>query len=304
MRSAPADARVDARSLDAAALRAWPLPSVDGDGDKESRGAVLVVGGASTTPGAVLLAGTAALRAGAGKLQMATVKSTAAPLAVAVPEAMVLALDESDNGNIHASAAAHIVEHASRVDALCIGPGLFASEHTTSLVRDVLAGVHAPSVVLDAAAMDVLRAAPDALRALDGRAVLTPHAGEMAHLLDIDKERVIEDALALARRTAAECFAVVVLKGSETIVATPDGSAWRYTRGDAGLATSGSGDVLAGVVTGLLARGASAAQAAVWGVWLHGEAGRVLAARSGRIGFLARELAAEVPALMQHLTKG
>lgn len=139
------------------------------------------------------------------------------------------------------------------------------------------------------------------MRAHGGRVVLTPHAGEMAGMLGVDKDAVAADPEGTARRAAAMLHAVVALKGSCTVVAAPDGRAWSYGGGGVGLATSGSGDTLAGMVTGLLARGTEPEAALLWGVWLHGEAGRRLARTRGRVGFLARELLAEVPAIMAGL---
>lgn len=114
---------------------------------------------------------------------------------------------------------------------------------------------------------------------------------------------MVRAPLRCARAAAKIYRAVVALKGADTVVAAPDGKAWRYTGGDVGLATSGSGDVLAGIIAGLAARGADATTAALWGVYLHGEAGNALASRQGRIGFLARELSAELPALMERTAR-
>ena len=131
--------------------------------------------------------------------------------------------------------------------------------------------------------------------------VITPHAGEMAQLLDKSRDEIEADPLAAARIASDLLGAVVVMKGAESHIVGPDGDAWLFKGGGVGLATSGSGDVLAGLIAGLLARGADPARAALWGVFLHGEAGRRLGQRQGRLGFLAREIAAEVPMLLQEL---
>jgi len=128
--------------------------------------------------------------------------------------------------------------------------------------------------------------------------VLTPHAGEMASLLDIDKRDVEADPPAAARLAAERFGAVVALKGAESWIADPGGALLYYRGGSVGLGTSGSGDTLAGIVTGLAARGAEPVAGAAWGVWAHGAAGRVLARRTAAVGFLARELLAEIPALV------
>lgn len=285
-------------------LRAIPLPAPDAEGDKESRGRVLVAGGGAENPGALILAGTAALRAGAGKLRIATVRSMAAPLAVAVPESRVYGLDETEGGSLHPSSATRLAELAAAVDALLLGPGMVDEAAAEPLAGAVLARLTAPSVALDAGGFAHLARRRDALHRLGGRAVITPHAGEMATLLGIDKGEVDADPLRVARRAADELGAVVALKGPRTFVVAPGGEAYVFDGGAVGLATSGSGDVLAGIVAGLLARGTAPVRAAAWAVWLHGEAGNAAARRRGPIGYLARELAGEIPALMASVTHG
>jgi ADP-dependent NAD(P)H-hydrate dehydratase len=128
--------------------------------------------------------------------------------------------------------------------------------------------------------------------------IITPHPGEMAALTGLSKSHINHDPVSVAEKVASHLQCVVVLKGSSTVVAQPDGPSYRYPGGGVGLATSGSGDVLAGVLAGLVARGAPAVEAAIWSVYLHGEAGRRLAERIGPLGFLARELPLEIPGLM------
>lgn len=284
--------------LTPARIRGLPLPALDDSADKEARGRVLLVGGCAENPGGLILAAEAALRAGAGKLQLATADAVALAVAAAVPESRVFAVPASGTEGIDPRAAKRIAERADAADALLIGPGLVDEDAAARLTRGVLKRIRKPAVVLDAGGLAALRADPRALAHLEGRAVLTPHAGEMAQLLGMEREEV-EAAPDDAARRAAETFgAAVALKGPETVIAAPDGTAFRYTRGGAGLGTSGSGDVLGGIVAGLLARGADPLRAAAWGVFLHGEAGNALALRHGLVGLLARELAAEVPRIL------
>lgn len=280
-------------AIDEAWLRAHPLPAHDGEVDKDARGRVLVIGGSREVPGGVLLASVAALRAGAGKLQIATVASVAPGLALAVPEALVIALPETEDGGVGEGAADLLAKRLDRCDAVLIGPGMTGD--AGSLAAALAAIQCSAALVLDAAALGCAHA-PVAARA--GYAVLTPHAGEMASLLGVERDAVLADTDAHARDAAARLDSVVALKGTTTVIATPEGEMLRYSGGSVGLATSGSGDTLAGIVTGLLARGADPLTAAAWAVWLHGEAGAVLARSNGRVGFLARELLAEVPRLM------
>jgi ADP-dependent NAD(P)H-hydrate dehydratase len=286
-------------ALTPARLRRIPLPRADEGGDKEERGRVLVAGGERQNPGALLLAGTAALRAGAGKLRLAAPASIAVPLGVAVPEALVVSLAETKEGAISPRAVQELAELAGRGDAFLLGPGMIDQASATPLTRGVLARVEGPAVVLDAGCFPCLAEGRGALHRLGGRAVITPHAGEMARILEMEKDEVAADPLAVARRAAEELGAVVALKGATTFIVGPDGEAYRYDGGGVGLATSGSGDALAGIVAGLLARGAAPVRAAAWAVYLHGEAGNALAKSRGRIGFLARELLVEVPRVME-----
>jgi ADP-dependent NAD(P)H-hydrate dehydratase len=257
-------------------LRQWPLP--DPGGDKESRGTVLVVGGSVTTPGAVLLAGVAALRAGAGRLQLAVEASTATALSIAVPEAKVIGLPDDDQ----------LRELAGKADVLAVGPGLDDIDETLRLMRLVLDAAGGSALVLDAYALGALSKDPKMLDGAAERVVLTPNVTEAEVLLGHEPG----DDLAAATRTLAGRYGCTVsLYGH---IATPDGRAWREESGDAGLGTSGSGDVRSGIVAGLLGRGCEPAQAACWAAFAHAVSGQRLAPRYGRTGFLARELVDEV----------
>ena len=284
-----------------ALLKSIPLPDHDSGGDKEARGRVLIVGGEIELPGALILAGIAALRAGAGKLQLATCRTAAPIVGVSVPECLAAGLDETKTGTISDGSADKIISYAKQTDATLIGPGLRRSDDNDRLVSKILGQWKDNSLVLDAGALGVLHRDPTALHELRGNAIITPHAGEMADTLGIDKKEVEGDPQSVALNAASMLRCVVALKGSSTFIASPDGELFLYDSGDIGLATSGSGDTLAGIVTGLLARGASPLHAAVWGVFLHGAAGNVLSKRLGRIGFLARELLDEIPPIMNRI---
>lgn len=284
-------------------MRAWALPQPDEADDKEARGRVLVVGGAPEMPGAVILAATAALRAGAGKVQIATCRSIAQAVGACVPEARVFALPETKAGGISASAASTIAKRANDAQAVLVGPGMLDEKAITRLLKSLLPRIDGPTaVVLDAGALLCLTGNEKCLAGLNQRVVLTPHAGEMARLTGVDKKEIEANPASLAREAARELRAVVVLKGRETFIAAPTVNKIYCNRtGNVGLATSGSGDTLSGIIAGLAARGAPPLQAAAWGVYLHGRAGDRLAHNIGRLGFLARELLAEIPQLMAEL---
>jgi ADP-dependent NAD(P)H-hydrate dehydratase len=285
--------------IDEHLLRTWALPSPDAQGDKESRGSVLVVAGSRQLPGAAILAAVAALRAGAGKVRIATPASVAMAIGAAVPESRVIALPETADGEVSVDAADILADWLRRSDAVLVGPGFVDEGLADGLVQRLLPVVRSVPLVLDAAALCAVKTGVG-----DASVLITPHAGEMAALSGGDKEDIRSDPQRAALECASRFAVVVALKGPVTFIATPEGACWRHEGGNVGLATSGSGDVLAGLIAGLAARGASLAQAAAWGVSLHARAGDLLAQRVGPIGYLARELSAEIPQLMHALRRG
>jgi len=280
-------------------LRDWALP--DPAGGKEARGSILVIGGSAETLGAVLLAAEAALRAGAGKLQVATAASVAPFAAMALPEALVRGLPETDGGAIRADAVDAVRDLAESADAVLLGPGMTDKEQTQGFGDALLPHLTGP-VALDALALACVTADDSCLRHLDGRVVLTPNPMELALSLHVDQDRVDDDPAGSATELAGRVGASVGLGGVTSWIAAPDGRLWRDEGGGAGLGVSGSGDVRAGITGGLLARGADPEQAAVWAAWLHGRTGERLASSVGRLGFLARELPAEIPRALAEIS--
>ena len=290
---------MDATAITPSLLRSWPLPMPQPDGDKEVRGHLLIVAGSEEMPGAIMLAATAALRAGAGKLTLATGASVAAQVAVAMPEARVIGLDETALGGFRHEARHQLAPLAGKVDAVLVGPGMCDTSASCELMRHLLPLFAGSRLILDACAMQVVRQ-PAHFR-FTQPVLLTPHAGELAQLMGVTKDAVLADPHACAVDAARRWHAVVALKGALTVIALPDGSSWTHAGGNIGLAISGSGDTLAGIITGLAARGAPLEQACAWGIALHALAGEQLALRFGILGYLAREIPAEIPALLRHL---
>jgi ADP-dependent NAD(P)H-hydrate dehydratase len=279
-------------------LRDWPLPQ-PGAG-KESRGQLLVLGGSRSTPGAVLLAGEAALRAGAGKLVIATVEDTTAALAVAVPEAAVVALPHGAGDDIAPAAVDVLEDRLESADVVVAGPGLADPDAAVALVS-ALAPRLRSTIVLDALGSAYLTEHPEGLHHLDGRAVLTVNPGELAHTAHCDVEEVEDDPVGPALRVAERSQVVVLCGGTSKHVVSPDGRVWIVEGGGPGLGVSGSGDTQAGIVGGLLARGADPCQAAVWGAFVHARVGERLTAEVGSLGYLAREVPPHVPAVLTEL---
>jgi hydroxyethylthiazole kinase-like uncharacterized protein yjeF len=258
-----------------AVLAGLPLPGHDDGASKHDRGSVLVFGGSAETPGAVLLAGLAALRAGAGRLCIATAAEVVAPLGVAVPEARVLA---GDGWREPATSAAAVLYGSGVLDLDAVDPVL---DELTAKVTDGL-------VVLDAGAFPAASRHPEWVHRLGRRGLLIPNASELEVL-----------GCTSAVEAAERYHVVVAVRDAETVIATPEGDAYVDRHGTIGLATSGSGDVAAGIAVGLLGRGADPLTAAVWTAAVHGRAGE----RLGGLGFLARELLPEIPEAMADLSR-
>ncbi len=288
----------EGRPLDLGWLRDHPLPWPEGETDKNARGRVIVLGGSLTVPGGLRLTAEAALRAGAGKVRVGTVEPAALPLGMLLPEAGVVGLPSDADGEIDASGGLPGVD-LDRCDALVLGPAMSSAERASQLVAAVLDQTCSGHMLIDAAALMSLSPHAERLRALARPPLLTPHTGEMAGMLEWDAEKIAADPAAAAREAAQRFGAIVVLKGSISLIAEPGGALFRYAGGNVGMATGGSGDVLAGVAGALLARGCEPLQAALWAVWLHGEAGRRCVETIGPLGFLARDMLGFIPPVMR-----
>ena len=283
------------RPLDPGELRRHPLPPVV-EGDKNSHGKLLVIVGTREIAGAAGICANSALRAGAGKITIATVGSIAPQLGMAVPEARVVPMPETREGGFAHSAVAKLSDLAGEYDAVVAGPGMSPTRVATSLAASLCA-IRRP-LALDAALLHGLAPAAEHARAAETTPILLPNSGEMASLIGCSPDEVEADPLTCGHEAARRYDALVLVKGTESHVVTPAGDSWKYEGGGPGLGISGSGDTLAGILGGLLARGAKPLDALLWSVWLHGEAGASLARKIGPVGFFAREIAAEVPALL------
>jgi len=285
-----ADGETDVdESLDAELLLAWPMP-VEPDGDKYSRGTVLVVGGSPSTPGAVVLGGLAALRMGAGRLQIATSAAVAEMVAMAVVESRTIGIPTSASGGLSGPPSEILAEAISHLDALLVGPGMLPDDGTTQFIEGVLDCVGQDTlVVLDALAVTSFDDLDeDLLSRIESRLLMTPNKQETDALVPAPCSDH-HDAL----RCAARVTGAVV--SSFGVVQCPDGKRWRTAGNPAGLGTSGSGDVLAGLVAGAASRCGDREQAACWATFAHVEAGRRLGASIGELGYLARDLLDEIP---------
>jgi len=286
---------------DPAALRRT-LPRRRRDGHKGDFGHVLVVAGSRGKGGAARLAALAALTAGCGLVTAAVPKSLMGSFVRGAMEVMTEGLDETEEGTISGAALPRLRRLLAGKRAVAVGPGLTTHPETRRLVRDFIALVRVP-LVLDA---DGLNAFPRAF-GLDGQSrhlLLTPHPGEMGRLLGLDTSGVQADRLAAVRRLARRTRGTVVLKGHRSLVASTDGRISVNPTGNPGMATAGSGDVLTGLLAGLLAQGGTTGDMARLGVYMHGFAGDLASEQKGHAPLLARDLLSAFPLAWSRMASG
>lgn len=278
------------------------IPQRKPDSNKGSYGRAFIVSGSAGMTGSGRLACTAALRVGAGLVYAGVPESLSGIYGSALTEPVIIPLPDGGKGYLSEASEAGIIERTGGMDAVAIGPGLSTAEGVKRLVEKVIAECEAP-MVLDADALNVISGNTEILKQLKKDAVITPHPGEMARLTGLTVSEVQKDRVGTAERFASEYGVVTVLKGNRTVVAAPDGSIFINPTGNAGMATAGTGDVLTGVIAGLIAQGASVKEAAVAGVYLHGLAGDLAADSMGMHGMLAGDVARHLPYAMKELLK-
>ena len=279
----------------AASLMPRRLP----DSHKGSFGHVLVMAGSRGMSGAAFLATQGALRTGAGLVSAGVPACIGAVMEMKTTEAMTLELPETLAGGLGSDAVRMIHDFSAHASVVLIGPGLGRQEDSMEAVRELIQTMDRP-LVLDADALFALVGHMEILAGADALAVLTPHPGEMARLTGLSVRQIQSDRIGVARRSAMEWGNIVVLKGSRTIVAFPDGEIYINPTGNSGMATGGMGDVLAGIIASLIAQGLSSHDAAVLGVYLHGLAGDQVASERPA-GMTALDLADQIPAAMRTL---
>jgi NAD(P)H-hydrate epimerase len=272
------------------------LPERPADGHKGNFGTALIVAGSANYLGAPLLAGRAAYRVGTGLVSMAVPQGIQAAIAGQLPEATWLPLAEEEGGI--AAKAADLSAGLERATAILIGPGLGTHKATGRFLTDLLA-MDLPPLVIDADGLRLLSDMPAWPERLAADTILTPHPGEMAILTGLDKDAIQADRIGVAERFAQEWGCVVVLKGAFTVVADSHGESAVVPAASSALATAGTGDVLAGMLVGLLAQGLPAFEAACAGAWLHAQAAQLAADFiGGEAGVMAGDLIDLLPELI------
>lgn len=288
------------QSLITASAAAKLLPARRRDVHKGDCGRILVVAGSVGMTGAAALASEAALRVGAGLVTLAVPERVYEVLAAKMQEVMVVPIPDEGKGCFGGmDGLQKTLSRAAEADAVLIGPGIGRAPETAEFVRLLAADVKAP-LVMDADAIWAFAGQTGALRELPQVPILTPHIGEFAHLLGKPADEVRGNLLQTARDAARECQAVFVVKSECTIVVYPDGDAFFTSCGNAGMATAGSGDVLAGTIAGLM-RQMESGMTPIVGVHLHGHAGDLTYERKGN-GLMARDILMKLPKALKELT--
>ena len=280
------------------------LPERPANANKGTFGRVLVAGGSINYIGAVYLACTAAARVGAGLVTLATACSLQPILASKLTEVTYVPLPESEPGVVAANSSEALKPELARYDVLLLGCGLGQSQPAVELVKSTLfSSPDLPVLVIDADALNILASVPQWWQTLTRDAVLTPHPGEMSRLTGLPIKEVQAKRLSVASEAATLWHKTVVLKGAYTVVAAPDGRIRINPSANPGLASAGTGDVLAGAIAGLAAQGLSPFDAAVAGVFLHSQAGEIVKGELGDAGMIASDLLPVLPTVIKNIKK-
>ena len=291
--------RIPIELLTPAAIRSW-LPTRRASSHKGTFGHVGLIAGSPGQSGAAVLAANAALRSGAGLVTVAAPASVQAHLESRVMEVMTLPLPETKDHMLARRALPQLLAFVQSRSAIGMGPGLSTHVETAEVIRTLIAQCDRPTVI-DADALNALAGHTHILRACPMPTILTPHPGEMARLLNTTTDMVTRNRLGTAQEFARAHSVIMVLKGARTIIAHPHGHTAISPTGNPGMATAGTGDVLTGVIAGLLAQGLAPWEAAQSGVYLHGLAGDLAAETFGHAGLLAGDLLQYLPRAIMHV---
>jgi NAD(P)H-hydrate epimerase len=262
---------------------------------KNRCGQVFLLAGSVGLTGAATLSSEAALRIGAGMAFLGVPNSLNLILEEKLTEVMTLPLPETETQSLSFAAQAQIAEKFEWTDVLAIGPGLTTHPDSVKLVKWVLEKFDKP-IILDADALNCLKGETAALKKrAKGDLILTPHPGELSRIIGLSTKEILANPIEIARSTAQKFNVVLILKGAPTIIAAPDGCVFINSTGNPGMATAGMGDVLTGVVAGLVAQGLSPLDGALAGVYLHGYAGDLAKSELGEAGLLAGDVLRYLP---------
>jgi NAD(P)H-hydrate epimerase len=276
------------------------LPHREPAGYKTTFGQVAVISGSVGMTGAGAMASCACLRCGAGMVTLCLPESLNIALEAKLTAVMTYPLPETSAKTLSLDALRAVEPLLRKADVIAIGPGLSTHPETEKFVCSLVQKVRLPMVV-DADAINAMRGRAHLFRKRKAPTIVTPHPGEMARLIGLPASEIMKDRLGISSRCAAESGAVTVLKGAPTVIASPDGKVFINPKGNSGLATAGSGDVLTGIIAGMLCQGLEPVEAAKTGVYLHGLAGDIVADRFTEYGLVATDLLEAIPSAIQSI---
>lgn len=269
------------------------LPARSPDAHKNKCGSVGVVAGSIGFTGAAILTSLGVLRAGAGLAYLAIPASLNVIAETKATEVITWPIQDAGVGWLSSECFGELLPRLEVQTVIAIGPGLGQNAGTAGLVQQLLGSLKKP-LVLDADGLSVCAGRMELLRDYPGEMVLTPHPGELSRLTGLSTVEISQNRIVIAREKASEWGKVLVLKGGPTIVALPDGQVFLNSTGNAGMATAGSGDVLTGIIAGLMAQGLDAENAAITGVYLHGFAGDLARIEKGEMGLIAGDILEQI----------
>lgn len=279
--------------LDGETVARW-IPKRPNNTNKGDYGRILIIGGSKGMIGACRLCARAAHRTGAGLVYMAVPESLYPVYAASLTETIAIPFDDGGKGCLSKESIDLLEKQIQGKDVIAAGPGLSVNEDTVEIVRWLVKNLQVP-LVLDADALNAISHDASILKELKATAVITPHPGEFARLTGKSISEIQKDRINAAKEFACKWNVITVLKGFRTVVALPDGTVYINPTGNPGMATAGTGDVLTGIIAGLIAQGKEPAYAACAGVYLHGLAGDRVATRIGEHGLIAGDLIEEIP---------
>ncbi|WP_432402386.1 NAD(P)H-hydrate dehydratase [Wukongibacter sp. M2B1] len=279
------------------------LPSRRKDTHKGSYGRANIIAGSLGMAGAAVLTCKSALRTGVGLLRLYIGESLNYIVKSGIPEAVTVPLQEMRKGVIGINHIDKIIEDTKTADVLTIGPGCGSTAELSEIVKRILRDVDVP-IVIDADGLNILSKNIEWLSEKKPKIVITPHLGEMERLTGIPIEEIKNNLVKVAKDFSQKWKVIVVLKGASTIITSPNKETFINVNGNPGMATAGSGDVLTGIITGLIAQGLEPLKAAVTGVYLHGLTGDKIASEKGEYGLLAGDIVEEIPYTIKEIVEG
>lgn len=275
------------------------LPSRPREAHKGMTGHVFILAGSIGLTGASVLSALGALRSGAGLVTLGIPKSLNAIVAVKLTEAMTLPLPETSGQTLSLKAERKILNFSKRVNAMALGPGLSQNKATVNLIKQLIKKINVP-LVIDADGINALSGEPKILLQRKAATIITPHPGEMSRLIDFSVKKIQANRRQIARKVASQFKTVVILKGRDTVIATPKGETFINPTGGAGMASGGMGDVLTGIVASFLAQGLNPLAASKLAVYAHGLAADWLVKEKGLRGIIASDVVDKLPFVLKN----